>query len=312
MELRRVGNSDLMVSALGLGCNNFGGRLDQAASHDVINAALDHGVTLFDTADIYPMGLQGASETILGAGLGKRRDQVVLATKFGGQMDKDGLLKGGGKAYVIKAVEASLRRLNTDRIDLLQLHWPDPLTPIEETLEALTGLISQGKVRYIGSSNFAAWQVVEAQFLARELGTARFIVTQEGYSLLNRKVEAEVIPAARKYGVGLLPYFPLESGLLSGKYQVGQPAPEGTRLAKSKPLADMFLTADKLARAERLDQIAKAAGLGLIDLAFGWLLRDPVVPSVIAGASNFAQIAQNARAAGTALTKDTVEAVEST
>ncbi len=309
MDMRKVGNSDLMVSSLGIGCNNFGGRLDEAASHAVIHAALDIGVTLFDTADIYPMGVQGASETILGKGLGKRRNQAVLATKVGGPMDAEGKLKGGSKAYVLQAVEACLRRLGTDHIDLLQFHWPDPETPIEETLAAFDTLIKAGKVRYIGSSNVSGWQVVEAQFLARELGLARYVVTQEGYSLLDRKVETEVIPACQKYGVGLLPYFPLESGLLSGKYKSGRPAPEGSRLAGSKPLADKFLTEAKLARAGQLQAVVETAGLALIDLAFSWLLRDAVVPSVIAGASTPAQVERNARAVGHTLSPDILKAV---
>ncbi len=296
MELRNIGTSGLKVSTLGLGCNNFGGRLDQTATETVVHAALDAGVTMFDTADVYPMGVGGASESFLGTALAKRRKDVVLASKFGMKMDEDGVKSGGSRRYIVAAVEDSLKRLNTDWIDLLQFHAPDPDTPIDETLAALDDLIRAGKVHYIGSSNFSAWQTVEAQYVALEMGANRFIVTQEGYSMLNRKIEAEVIPVCQKYGLGVLPFFPLESGILTGKYLVGQPAPEGSRLAKSQRMADQFMTDSNVAKATQLDAIAKSAGLELIDLAFGWLLRDAVVPSVIAGASNGSQIARNAQA----------------
>lgn len=304
MELRNIGTSGLKVSALGLGCNNFGGRLDKAASGAVVHAALDVGVTLFDTADVYPMGVGGASEVFLGVALAKRRKDIVLASKFGMKMDEAGVKTGGSRRYIVAAVEDSLKRLNTDWIDLLQFHAPDPDTPIDETLAALDDLIRGGKVRYIGSSNFSAWQVVEAQYIARELGANRFIVTQEGYSMLTRGIEAEVIPVCQKYGLGVLPFFPLESGVLTGKYAVGQPAPDGTRLATSAHLATQFMTDAKVAKATQLDAIAKTAGLELIDLAFAWLLRDAVVPSVIAGASNASQITRNAQAVGAKLDSD--------
>ncbi|MFT4961524.1 MAG: aryl-alcohol dehydrogenase-like predicted oxidoreductase [Paracoccaceae bacterium] len=279
------------MSALGLGCNNFGGRLDA-------------GVTLFDTADVYPMGVGGASEVFLGAGLAERHKNVVLATKFGMKMDEAGVKSGGSRRYIVAAIEASLKRLNTDWIDLLQFHAPDADTPIDETLAALDDLIRVGKIRYIGSSNFSAWQLVEAQYAARELGSNRFIVTQEGYSMLTRGIEAEVIPVCQKYGLGVLPYFPLESGVLTGKYSIGQAAPAGTRLATSPHLADQFMTSTKVAKASQLDAIAKAAGLGLNDLAFAWLLRDALVPSVIAGVSNAAQIDRNAQAMAAPLGTD--------
>lgn len=296
MELRNIGTSGLRVSALGVGCNNFGVRLDKAQSAAVVNAALDIGVTLFDTADVYPMGIGGTSEEFLGKGLGKRRKDIVLATKFGMKMDPEGVKAGGSRRYIIAAVEDSLKRLGTDWIDFLQFHAPDPNTPIDETLSALDDLIKAGKLRYIGSSNFSAWQVVEAQYVTRELGANRFIATQEGYSMLTRSIEAEVIPICRKYGLGVLPFFPLESGILTGKYGIGQGAPAGTRLATSPHLAEQFMTDAKVAKAVQLDEIAKSAGLSLIDLAFAWLLRDAVVPSVIAGASTPAQIERNAQA----------------
>lgn len=306
MEHRRVGSSGLKVSVLGLGCNNFGGRLDEPASAAVVHAALDLGVTHFDTADVYPMGSRGASEEILGRALGARRADVVIATKFGHDSH---LGQGGSRRWAIRAVEDSLTRLGTTWIDLLYLHRPDPDAPVEETLAALDDLIRAGKVRYIASSNFAAWQVVEAQYLARELGTHRFVATQEAYSLITRTPEAGVIPACRKYGVGLVPFFPLESGLLTGKYRPGAPMPEGTRLAKSRPMAERFLTGANLTRAEELRAIAEAAGKELTDLAFGWLLRDPVVPSVIAGASTPEQLRRNAEAAAWTVPPDVVAAV---
>lgn len=293
MDYRTVGNSGLKVSTLGLGCNNFGGRLDEAASHNVIHAALDAGVTLFDTADVY--GGRGPSERIVGTGLGARRADVVLATKFGMKMNDEGTKKGGSRRYMMAAVEDSLSRLGTDWIDLLYLHAPDPETPIEETLKALDDLVRQGKVRYIASSNFSAWQQVEAQLLARELGTERFIATQEEYSLLVRDVEDEVLPVCKKYGVGLVPYFPLTSGLLSGKVRKGQPVPEGSRLTP-KEAQERWITEARLDKVEELAGKAEAAGGEIIDLAFAWLLRDPVVPSVIAGATKVEQIERNAKA----------------
>lgn len=296
MDERRVGNSGLKVSVLGLGCNNFGGRLDEAASIRVVHAALDYGVTHFDTADVYPMGDGGRSEEILGRALRGRRDEVVLATKCGMQMDEAGRMKGASRRYVMAAVEASLRRLATDHVDLLYVHKPDPDTPVEETLRALDDLVHAGKVRYVAFSNAAAWQVVEADWTARAAGLHRFVATQEQYSLVARSVEKEVIPVCRSYGLGLVPYFPLASGILTGKYRSGEAAPEGTRLAKSERLAGIFMTPENLALADRLRDFAESRGHGLLDLAFAWLLRDPVVPSVIAGASTPEQVEANAEA----------------
>ena len=304
MQFRTIGNSDLKVSALGLGCNNFGGRLDEDASTRVIHAALDHGITLFDTADVYPMGVFGRSEEIVGRALGKRRNDVVVATKFG---YAEGT--GGSHSSVISSVEASLKRLGTDRIDLFQFHKPDPDTPVEETLRALDDLIRAGKVRYAGCSQFSAWQIVEAHFIARELGTNRFISTQAEYSLLARDVEKDVLPVCEKYGIGLLPFFPLASGVLTGKYEAGKPPPEGTRLAGSKRLADLFLKQENLETAISLARVAEWLGGELIDLAFAYLLKSRAVPSVIAGASTPEQIGRNARAAAFALSDDGLDAI---
>lgn len=305
MELRNVGTSGLKVSTLGIGCNNFGGRLNYAKSEAVVHAALEHGVTHFDTADVYPMGDGGVSEEYLGKALGPRRADSVIATKFGMQM-KAGT--GGSRRYIMQAVEASLKRLRTDWIDLLYFHTPDADTPIDETLRALDDLITSGKVNYVASSNFAPWQTVEAHYIARELGANRFVATQEQYSLLSRKVEEETIPLCQKYGVGLVPFFPLESGVLSGKYKLGEAIPKGTRLATSKPLAGKFLNDDNLKITAKLAQAAKAEGKELIDLAFAWLLRDKVVPSVIAGASTPEQVARNAEAVAWQMSNEQVAA----
>lgn len=309
MHLRNVGTSDLKVSTLGLGCNNFGGRLDFAKSEAVVHAALDQGVTHFDTADMYPMGAGGMSEEFLGKALGARRTDVVVASKFGMSTAAGKVPEGGSRTYVMQAVEASLKRLNTDWIDLLYLHTPDPDTPIDETLKALDDLIKAGKIRYVASSNFAPWQTVEAHYVARELGSNRFIATQERYSLLSRDVENETIPLCQKYGMGLVPFFPLESGVLSGKYGIGKPIPEGTRLAKSEHLAKMFLSDSNLELAAKLTEFAVGEGKELIDLAFAFLLRDPVVPSVIAGASNPEQMARNAKAVEWQLSGEQIAAV---
>jgi aryl-alcohol dehydrogenase-like predicted oxidoreductase len=209
MEQRRLGRSGLSVSLIGLGCNNFGGRTDKEAARKVIDKAIDAGITFFDTADIYAMGNRGASETIIGEVLGKRRDKVILATKFSGQMDDEGWLKGASRRYIMTAVEASLRRLRTDWIDLYQLHFPDRETPIEETLRALDDLIRQGKVRYIGSTNLAGWQIADAHWTAKHLNLHGFISAQDEYSLLVRNVETEKLPAVAAFGLGFLPYFPL-------------------------------------------------------------------------------------------------------
>ncbi len=286
MRFRQLGQSGLQVSEVGLGCNNFGGRLEFEPSKEVIVAAYEAGITLFDTADIY--GGNGASEEIMGEVIKPFRHDIVLATKFGMDMGDTNVARGS-RRYVMRALEASLRRLQTDYIDLYQLHQPDPLTPIEETLEALTDAVHQGKVRYIGSSNFAGYQLVEAELIARSIGAQRFISAQNHYSVLERAVEAELVPAATKYGVGILPFYPLASGLLTGKFRRGQAPLEGTRLA-SRP--------EQLERArwdqvEHLEGYARDHDMELLDLAFAYLLGEPVVSSVIAGATSRAQVERN-------------------
>lgn len=305
---RNLGPSGLRVSVVGLGCNNFGGRIDLAASRAVVHKALDVGITLLDTADVY--GERGGSETALGEILGVRRKDIVLATKFGMAMDADGRLKGGARRYIISAVEASLKRLKTDWIDLYQLHQPDPLTPIEETLATLDDLVRAGKVRYVGCSNLAGWQVATAQWTSKSAHMTSFISCQDEYSLVVRDIERELIPAAKHYGLGLLPYFPLASGLLTGKYKRNAALPADARLTKTQRLADRYLTDANWAIAEKLDDFARARGKTLLELAFSWLAaRDPVT-SVIAGATKPEQVEQNVRAASWALTADDMSAID--
>jgi len=293
MRDRPLGTTGLRVSALGLGCNNFGVRLDAAAARRIIGAALDAGITFFDTADVY--GLRGGSETILGEALGARRKDVVLVSKFGVAMDDEGRLKGGSARYVASAIEASLKRLKTDWIDLYYYHRPDPATPIEETLRALDVLIAQGKVRYIGCSNMSTAQIAEAQRVAQANGLSRFIVCQEQYNLLSRKIETDVIPALEAYHLALIPYFPLASGMLTGKYQQGAPIEPGTRMSY-KRYSDRFLNNENFHIVEELREFCAKRNRSLVELAFGWLLSKPVIGCVIAGASTPEQIQQNAAA----------------
>jgi len=295
MRYRRLGESGLMVSVVGLGCNNFGTRMDADATRAVVHAALDEGITLFDTADTY--GNKGRSEEYLGAALKGRRDEVIVATKFGSEMDGvNGPDWGarGSRRYIVRAVESSLRRLDTDWIDLYQMHVPDPGTPIEETLGVLDDLARAGKIRYAGHSNFAAWQVADAAWTARTARLAPFVSAQNHYHLLHREAEAELLPACQRFGLGLLPYFPLASGLLTGKYRRGAGAPDGTRLSGerfAKRLADA-----PWETIEALEGYAAERGLGILDLAIGGLAAQPTVASVIAGATKPEQVRANVAA----------------
>jgi aryl-alcohol dehydrogenase-like predicted oxidoreductase len=273
-----------------------------------VHKALDLGITLFDTADFY--GERGGSETILGQVLGDRRKDIVLATKFGMPMDDAGSLKGASRRYMLSAVEASLRRLKTDWIDLYQLHTPDPLTPIEETLRALEDLVRQGKVRYIGCSNLPAWQVVEALWTARHLGVNAFVSCQDEYSLLVRDPERDLLPAMEAYGLGLLPYFPLACGLLSGKYKRNTPMPEGARLTTTQRLADRYLTDANWQIMERLDRFCAKRGRSVLELALSWLAARPPVCSVIAGATRPEQVEQNVKAIDWVLTPDDMAEID--
>ena len=308
MDIRNLGRSGLRVSAIGLGCNNFGGRIDLEATRKVIHKALDLGITLFDTADVY--GEQGGSETAIGQVLGAARQRVVLASKFGLPMDESGERQGGSRRWIMTAVEDSLRRLRTDWIDLYQLHRADPATPVEETLRALEDLVRQGKVRYVGCSNLPAWQMVEAQWTARHLGISGFVSCQDEYSLLAREIERDVIPAATAYGIGLLPYFPLASGLLTGKYRRHAAMPAQARLSTTPRFAERTLTAANWDRTERLIAFAEARGRTVLELAFSWLLARPPVASVIAGATRPEQLEQNVAAGAWKISEDDLAEID--
>lgn len=307
MERRRLGSSGLEVSVVGLGTNNFGGRTDFEQSQSVVFAALDAGINLLDTADMYG---RGVSEEFIGRILGERRKEVVLATKVGKPMDDAGLLRGTSRRYICSAVEDSLRRLKTDWIDLYQIHEPDPKTPIEETLRALDDLVRQGKVRYLGCSNFAAWQVVEAQLTARRIDGVPFISFQDEYSLLARSIERELIPVAVRYGMGLLPYYPLASGFLSGKYHRGETLPEGARITSSSFYSERFLTESNWRIVEELRGAAARSGHTLIELAFSWLASQPSVASVIAGATKAEQVKQNSEAVAWRLSESELSEID--
>jgi aryl-alcohol dehydrogenase-like predicted oxidoreductase len=294
MEHRHVGPSGLRVSLLGLGCNNFGLRIDTDASRAVIHKALDCGITLFDTADTY--GNHGGSETCLGKFLGDRRKEVLIASKFGSPMDTSGMREGGSRRYIMSAVEESLRRLQTDWIDLYQLHRPDPATPLEETLRGLDDLVRQGKVRYIGCSSTPAWKVVAMQWTARHHGLNHLVACELEYSVLVRDAEREHVPAMQAHGMGLLPYYPLASGLLSGKYQRGAAMPEKGRIARGQRYSDRFLTEANWRKVDGLQAHAHSRGRNLLELALGWLAAQPIVPSVIAGATSPEQVEANVRA----------------
>jgi len=308
MEIRNLGGSGLRVSAVGLGCNNFGQRIDLEASRKVIHKALDLGITLFDTADIYAN--MGGSETVLGTALGDRRKDIVLATKFSKPMASDGTRQGASRRYIIEAVEASLKRLNTDYIDLYQQHDYDPLTPIEETLRALDDLVRQGKVRYIGNSNFPAWRLAEAEYVARAMNVTRYVSCQDEYSLVVRDIEKDLLPAAQHYNLGLLPFFPLASGLLTGKYKRGIAPPEQTRFATTPRLRDRYVTPRNEEIVEKLEAFATARGHTMLELAFSWLAQRPQVSSVIAGATRPEQIEQNVKAIAWKLSADEMAEID--
>jgi len=310
VEFRQLGRSGLTVSVVGLGCNSFGGNphsssitaygsLDFDATRAVVEAALDEGVNFFDTADLYG---NGGSERFLGEILKGCRDEVVIATKWGSGVAQD--VAWGSRPFIRRAVEASLERLQTDFIDLYQMHWPDPKTPMEETLAALDELVREGKVRYVGSSHLEGWQIVDADWLARTCGYERLISSQSHYNLLERSIEREVLPACRHAAVGVLPYFPLAGGLLTGKYRRGGAAPAGARLAGREVPEETY------ARLERLEAFAAERGHSLLELAIAWLAAQPGVSSVITGATSPGQIRANVAAADWAMTADDLAALE--
>ncbi|MDA0788467.1 MAG: aldo/keto reductase [Proteobacteria bacterium] len=302
MEFRNLGTSGLKVSVVGVGCNNFGRRCDAATTADIVAASMDCGINFFDTADMY--GPRGLSEEYLGKAISGHRHDLVIATKFANAMGEGQLERGASRRYIMSAVEDSLRRLNTDYIDLYQQHVPDASTPIEETLRALDDLVRDGKVRYLGNSNFSGWQIADAHWTSRHLGLNRFVTAQNLYSLMDRRAEQEVLPACQQFGLGLLPYFPLASGLLTGKYSRGEPPPQGTRLEAWGARAQAALSDANFDIVEGLTRFAEARGHTVLDLAMSWLATMPYISSVIAGATSPAQIRQNAQAASWRLTPD--------
>jgi aryl-alcohol dehydrogenase-like predicted oxidoreductase len=308
VEYRNLGNSGLKISLAGLGCNNFGMRCDGEQTRAVVHRALDEGVTFFDTADIY--GNRGGSEELLGKALGKRRREVVVASKFGMPMGAGPYERGASRRYIMAAAEASLRRLDTDYLDVYQLHQPDPDTPQEETLAALDDLVRAGKVRYLGNSNFSGWQVADADWISRTRSLARYVSAQNQYNLLDRRIERDLLPACQKFGLGMLPYFPLASGFLTGKYRRGAEAPKGTRLAVMQPMAKQVMTEQNFATLERLEEFARGRGHALVELAMSWLACQPVVSSVISGATRPEQVTENVKACGWKLSHEEVKEVD--
>jgi aryl-alcohol dehydrogenase-like predicted oxidoreductase len=312
MRYNQLGNSGLVVSAVGLGCNNFGFRIDESSTRKVVEAALDAGINFFDTADTYGSP-KGASEELLGLALAGRREEAVIATKFGGDMG--GALGPdwgwrNSRRYVRSAVEASLTRLGTDWIDLYQLHWRDPGTPVEELLGTLDDLVHEGKIRYAGCCNLTGWQIAEASHTARESGRTPFVSAQNRYSLLTRWAESELIPAAEHYGLGVLPYFPLENGLLTGKYHRGEQAPEGSRLADPRYQRFQRVEDAPWDAIEALTAFAAERGRTLLDVAFAGLTGRKVVGSVIAGATTAEQVHANAAAGSWELTPEELAEID--
>jgi aryl-alcohol dehydrogenase-like predicted oxidoreductase len=312
VEYKNLGSSGLQVSVVGLGCNNFGDRrvggpgVNPEGSRTVIEKAIEEGITLFDTADFYG---EGKSEEYLGQALKPHRRNIVLATKIAGSMGQGPYWQGISRKYIFDAVEASLRRLDMDYIDLLQIHFPDPNTPIDETLSALDDLVHSGKVRYIGSCNFGGWQIVEAEWVARTEHLTHFISAQNGYNLLQRNVEQEITPACQKYGLGLLPYHPLAAGFLTGKYRPNQELPPGARLSMGLP-GGPALNEGNFDLLTKLDKFAEERGHTILELAIGWLASRSFVGSVIAGATKPEQVTANVKAATWKLTSEDYEEID--
>ncbi len=301
MEYRRLGNSGLKVSAIGLGGNNFGARANEEASINVIKHAIELGINFIDTAAMYA---QGRSEQIVGKAIVGKRSQVIIATKFGHPTNVSSSEQGGSRSYIMKAIDASLRRLNTDYIDLYYMHHPDPETPVEETLRTLDGLIRVGKVRYIGYSNCAAWQVCDALWTSKLNNLAAFTAVQVGYNLLDRSIERELVPCCKAHGIGVVPWGPLARGFLTGKYHHGQKIPAGMRLAEPLPIYDGILSEANFEKLAKLEAFAKERGHNVGELAIAWLLSHPWLASVIAGAMNTEQLSANAAALGWKLTEE--------
>ena len=307
MEYRNLGRSGMQVPLAGLGCNNFGRRMDYDQTEAVVHSCVELGVTFFDTADVY--GPRGVSEEYLGRALKGRRHEVIIATKFASPMGEGPMWSGGSRRYIMNAVRDSLRRLQTDYIDLYQMHVPDATTPIEETMRALDDLVHTGDVRYIGCSNFSAWQLVEAQWTARSFHGTEFVSAQNPYSLLDRRIERDLLPVCEKYGVSMLPYFPLASGFLTGKYHRGEAPPPGTRLAGAAPMAERLMTERNWAVLEKLEAFAAERGRTVLDVALAWLAAQPTVDCVIAGATRPEQVETNVRALAWQMTPEEVAEV---
>jgi aryl-alcohol dehydrogenase-like predicted oxidoreductase len=305
MQYRRVGNAGLQVSVVGLGGNNFGGRTDEARSIEVIHRAIDLGITTIDTADAYSLG---RSEEIIGRALRGRRHQAQILTKVKGAMGEGPHDRGLNRTHTIAACEASLRRLQTDYIDLYQMHFWDPDAPLEETLRALDDLVRDGKVRYVGCSNFAAWQLTWALWIGDRRGYAPVVSVQPHYNMFERSVEAELLPACATFGIGVIPYYPLASGLLTGKYRAGEPIPAGTRFAGNERLQRQ-LTGERLSQVAQLEEVARSHGKTVGQLAIAWLLAQPGVCTVIAGATRPEQVEENVGAAGWDLDATTLGAI---
>lgn len=304
MKYRHLGKSGLEVSVIGLGTNNFGGRMDFKESREVINASIDEGVNFIDTANIYS---HGKSEEIIGRALAGRREDVLIATKFGELWESGPHGRGGSRKHVMDCLTGSLRRLQTDYVDLYQVHCQDTKTPIEETLHALDDAVRQGKVRYIGLSNFDPWRIADAQWSAKHNGFTQFISSQPEYSMLERGVERAVLPVCEYFGMGILPYFPLAHGFLTGKYRRNEPVPEGTRLALFPDAQERRLSDDNFDILEELEIFVQKRGRTMVELAFAWLLARDSVGSVIAGASTTSQIRQNAASADWELSDEDLE-----
>jgi aryl-alcohol dehydrogenase-like predicted oxidoreductase len=307
VEYRNVGKSGLKVSVVGLGCNQFGNRVDAAGTAEIVDKCIDMGITFFDTADRYG---GSRSEEYLGAALKRHRRNVVLATKSAAAMGEGPYWAGASRKYLMDALDACLRRLDTDYIDLYQIHFPDPRTPIEETLRAMDDMVRAGKVRYIGHSNFSAVMTVEAAWTAKTEHLTPFVSCQVEYSLLERAPERDLVDVCRRYGIGLIPYYPLASGFLTGKYRPGEPPPEGARLATASPIANQVLTEKNYDTLMKLEGFARERGHSMVELAFSWLASHPVVCSVIAGATRPDQIEENARAADWHLTPEEMAEVD--
>ena len=307
MQYRRLGASGLHVSTVGLGTNNFGFRMDQESSIRVARHAVDEGINFIDTADSYGGGL---SEERIGMALKDNRHDVIIASKAGNPVGEGPNKRGASRHNIMNRVEASLRFLQTDYIDLYQVHRPDPNTPIEETMRALDDLVRQGKVRYIGCSNFAAWQVCEAIWTSRANNFAPFVTVQPEYNMLNRSVERELVPFCHEYNIGILPFYPLASGFLTGKYRQGEPVPEGTRLAGNQRAQGNTLTEKNFAMLARLENFAEERGHPMVELAIAWLLGNSAVSSVIAGATRTEQVTANVKAADWALTPEDMTEID--